>query len=177
MIGVDATERTRKTLQRLAREKTLRQSRLAARLGVAASAVNRSIHGPTPITVTFLEAVEADTGIPLAEIVAPPGTTYQLDADEAALIRAFRKWPKSVVHALLAFLAPFVDEGPTETRTRNLHEYWRRMPARDQEWIYGIVVMLREGMLPPDVRAGLVRHLEAELAKRKSRGSGRDESR
>lgn len=159
---VEATERMRRRLRELSDDRRFRQTKIAARLGIAQSAVNRYIHGATPITVSFLEAISEETGIPIAELVAPPGTIHQLNADEAALIRWLRGWPLSVTRALVAFLAPFADEPPQAKQTRNLHELWRRMPAKKREWFYSVGLLLMEGTLAPDLQARLLARLEAD---------------
>lgn len=149
---------------------------LAERLNFGPSWVSPYVQGDRAVTLDILEAMSELSGVPVAELVAPPDTVYQLDADEARLVRALRRWPKSVQHALGAFVGFFADESASETQTRNLHEYWRRMPARDREWFYGIAVLLREGTLSPDVRAGLARRLEAETSGKPAHGRRRDES-
>ena len=157
-----ATERTRLRLRELVREKRLAQHRIADRLQIARSAVNRYIQGETPITVSFLEAVEAETRVPLAELVTEPGTVYQLNADEAALIRWLRRWPLSVTRALCGFLAFFADEPSQMRQTRNLHELWRGLPQKKRDWFYGMGILLAEGTLAPDLQARLMARLEAE---------------
>ena len=175
-VRVDATERTRERLQALVREKRLRQTRLADLLGIGAPSVNKYIRQNTPITVAFLEAVEQVTGIPIAELVAPPGTTHQLNAEEAAILRRLRAWPASVMHALGAFLAFFADEPPEARMTRNLHELWRGLDHRDREWLYGVAVMLRERSLAPDHLTGLADQLKAEVAAQKAAKRRRDDA-
>ena len=111
-----------------------------------------------------LEAMSDLSGRPVAELVAPPGTIYQLNAEEAAIIRRLRLWPASVMRALGAFLAFFADEPPEVRLSRNMHELWRGLETRDREWLFGIAVMLRERSLAPDHLAGLVEQLKAEAA-------------
>ena len=161
-VGMDATERTRARLQELVRAKRLKQTRLVERLGMGASSVNKYIQGTTPITVAFLEAVEEVAQVPIAELVAPAGTVHQLNADEAALIRWLRGWPLSVTRALCAFLAPFADEAPQLKQTRNLHELWRRMPAKKREWYYSVGLLLMEGTLAADLQARLLQRLTVD---------------
>ena len=160
--GVAATDRVREQLQRLVREKRLSQRRVAEKLGMGAPGVNKYINGDTPITVAFLEAVSDVARVPIAELIAEPGTVYQLNADEAALIRWLRGWPLSVTRAFCAFLAPFADEAPQLKQTRNLHELWRRMPAKKREWFYSVGLLLMEGTLAPDLQARLLQRLEVD---------------
>ncbi len=160
--GVTTTDRVRRRLRELSDTKAFKQTKVAARLDIDQGAVNRYINGATPITVSFLEAVSEETSIPLAELVAPPGTIHQLNADEAALLRWLRRWPLSVTRALCGFLAFFADEPPQLLQTRNLHELWRHLPAKRREWLYGVAVLLKEGTLAPDLQARLMAQLQAE---------------
>lgn len=162
LAPVEAMGRVRGRLRELSEERRFKQTKVAERLGIDQGAVNRYIHGATPITVSFLEAVSLETGIPIAELVAPPGTIHQLNPDEAALIRWLRGWPLSVTRALCAFLAPFADEAPQLKQTRNLHELWRRMPAKKREWFYSVGLLMMEGTLAPDLQARLLKRLEAD---------------
>jgi transcriptional regulator with XRE-family HTH domain len=135
---------------------------VAARLKLDASAVTRYVNGPTALTIEFLDAVSQESGVPLGELVSPPGTLHQLDAYESALIRALRQWPKSVTQAILSFVGFFADEAPVERQAKNLHEMYRKMPDGDREWLYSVALLLSEQTLPPDLRAGLVSRLTDE---------------
>src|SRR5688500_6145441 len=74
-----------------------KQAAVARAMGVTPSAVNGYFKGATEITVTLLDAVSEVAQIPVAELITPPGSTIkQLDADEAALLRWLRLWPKDV---------------------------------------------------------------------------------
>lgn len=157
-----ATERTRRRLQALVRDKAFRQTRVAERLGIATSAVNRYIHGVTPITLTFLEAVAEESRVPLTELVSQDEGWKQLNPDELALLRALRQWPLSVTRALCAFVGFFADEPAQVRQTRNLHELWRRMPAKRRDWFYSVGLLLQEGTLAPDLQARLLQQLEAD---------------
>lgn len=166
--------RVSQRLKELAAKRGFKKA-LAARLDFGPSWVSPYVSGERAVTLDILEAMAELSGKPAAELVAPPETVWQLDADEARLVRTLRRWPKPVTHALLDFLGFFADEAPTETRTRNLHELWRRLTDRDQEFLYGLAVMLREKAVAPDLRAGLLRRFEAEAAHRKGRGRHGDE--
>lgn len=163
-VGVEATERVRRRLRELADDRRFNQTKVAARLGIDQSNVNRYVRGATPITISFLEAISGETGIPLAELVAPPGTIHELHADEAALIRWLRRWPISVTRSLARFLAFFADEPSEVLQTRNQHELWRGMAQKDRDWYQAIGVMLREG-LPDEARASIVAQAEARAAR------------
>lgn len=159
------TERVRLALQRLFRERRFSQTNIAKRLGIVPSAVSRTLTDPNrPITLDFLEALAAEVpGVHVSELVAPSDAVLkQLNAEEAMILRALRRWPASVTRALAVFLAFFADEAPVDVQTRNLHEYWRGLGVKDREWLFGVAVLLREGTLAPDLQAGLVERLEAE---------------
>lgn len=163
MAELTLTERVRAQLVKLHRARKFSQVAVAQRLNQFPSAVNHTLHrADRPLTLEFLEAV-ADTApsVLVAELVAPPGSTLkQLNPDEAALLRALRLWPAHVTRALGAFVAFFADEESEAVQTRNLHAYWRQMDQKDRDWFYGVAVLMREGSLGPDLRAGLVDRLE-----------------
>jgi transcriptional regulator with XRE-family HTH domain len=159
---MDATERVRERVRDVLRERRVRQTAIATRLDIEQSAVHRYIHGPTPMTVAFLEAVESLSGVPMGEIVSPKEDWKQVNADEAALLRALRRWPATVTRSLGAFLAFFADEEPVLRQTRNLHELWRSMPQKRRDEFYAMGVLLAAGRLEPDLLARLMTRLEAE---------------
>ena len=155
-------ERVRARLREVFKERSLKQVRVAERLGMNSSAVTRYLHGPTAITLEFLEAVAEESRIPLGELLSSRGELHQLDAYESALIRALRQWPKSVTQAILGFVSYFADESPVQRQEKNLHEMYRKMPDGDREWLYSVALLLSEQTLPPDLRAGLVSRLTDE---------------
>lgn len=159
-----ATARIRARLREMSQSRAFTQTAVAKRLGIDQASVNRYVHGPTPLTVTFLEAVAEETQIPLGELVAPPGSYKQLDAEEAALLRYLRRWPKSVMRALIAFVAFFADEPPAAVQTRNMHELWRRMPTKQREVLYGVAVLIRERTLSPELQARILGQLAVDLS-------------
>jgi transcriptional regulator with XRE-family HTH domain len=168
------TERVRGRLVALKQEKRWKRKDVAARLGVDGSAVSRIVTNKD-ITLAQLEAIATEAGVEPAELVAPPGTLKQVNAEEAELLRYWRAWPKSVSQALLAFLRYFADESPAETQTRNVHEFWRGLNTRDRGWIFGILQMVREGILTPDLREGLTdRAIEALQQRRGGRAKRRE---
>jgi transcriptional regulator with XRE-family HTH domain len=159
---MSATDRVRQRLQGLVREKKLPQSIVAGKLGIARSAVNRYVHGPTPITIDFLEVAEEVSGVPLGELASPQESWKQVNPDEAALLRALRRWPITVTRALGAFVAFFADEPAQVRQTRNFHELWRHLPQKKRDELYAIGVLLSGGTLAPDLLARLMAQLEAE---------------
>lgn len=160
------SERVSDSLRELAERRGFRKA-LAERMGFRPSGVTPYVKGERHVTLPMLEAISELSGVPVANLVVPPDSSIkQLNADEAALYRALHRWPLSVTRALCAFVAFFADEEPAAGLTRNLHELWRGLQAPDREWLYGIAVMLREGILPPDLRQGLVDSLKAELQRR-----------
>jgi transcriptional regulator with XRE-family HTH domain len=166
-------------IKRLYDERRFTQTALAKELGVTPSAVNGYFRTETPVTLDLLEAVSALTHIPVGELVAPDGSLVkQLDADEAALLRYARSWPKSVLHGLLVFLRYWADEPPVVQQTRKLHEFWRVMPMRNKDAFFGLAAILSERVLEPDLLEQLTAHVKdehytqrADDAKR--RGSGK----
>lgn len=171
MASETLTEMVRARLAELSRERRFSQTKVAKRLGVDPSAVNRTIHGPKEITLVELEVIADEANVQVAELIAPPGTLKQVRPDEAELLRYVRMWPKSVSVALLEFLRFFADESPAETQTRNVHEFWRRMGPRERPWVYGVLQMVREGILTPDLREALAAQLEAETRLRRAGGA------
>jgi transcriptional regulator with XRE-family HTH domain len=156
-------ERLSVRLRELSEKRGFRNA-LAKRLRVYPSAITPYVSGEREMSMDMLEAVSELAAIPLAELVAPPGSLIkQLDADEAALLRHLRKWPKSVIRNLCQFVGFFADEDPAETQARNLHELYRGLRANDRDWLYSAAVMLREKALPPDLQQGLSEQLVAEL--------------
>lgn len=169
------SERVSRRVVDLARRRGFKTA-LAKRLGYGASGVSPYVSGQRVPSLDMLEAISEVGQVPLAELVAEPGSLYQLDPDEATLIRWLREWPKSVTHALLAFVAFFADEPPAVRQTRNLHELWRRLPSAKQEWLYGVALFLREGSLGPDQLAALVQQLKVEAGQQRSDARRRRET-
>lgn len=162
-MRAETTYRVRQRIREMAAARQFKQTLVAKRLGVDQGSVNRYVHGPTPLTLAFLDAVSLESGVPLGEIVSPPGAFKEVDADEAALLRHLRRWPKSVLRSLVAFVGFFADESPVEQQTRNMHELWRRMGRKERERLYAAALLMKEGRLPPDQVESLVRHLPGDL--------------
>jgi transcriptional regulator with XRE-family HTH domain len=173
MSSDDLTERVRARLLDLSRRRRFNQSKVAARLNLHSSAINRTLKGSKEITLKELEIIADEAQERPAELLAPPGTVKELNAEEAELLRFFRAWPKETREALAAFLRYFADESPAETQTRNVHQFWRGMKINDRQWVYGLMQMVREGILPPDLREGLLDRLTDELRKKRDAGGGR----
>lgn len=160
--------RVAERLRELSEQRGFRLS-LAKRLKKTPPAITPYVSGERAVTLEMLEAISEIAHIPLAELVALPGSDVkELNPNEAALIRALRQWPSSVTKALLTFVAFFADEEPAATQTRNLHAYFREFDQKDRDWYYGIAVLMHEGMLPPDVREGLMDRLAVERYKRQA---------
>lgn len=144
---------------------------LAERLDLTPSAITPYAQGERRITVDMLEAMSELSGVPLAELVAKhESAVRELNPDEAAIIRALRQWPLSVRQSLGSLLTFFADEPAPAGQTRNAHELWRQMRIQDREWVYGLMRMVVEGALPPDLREGLTDHLLGEM---RTRSTGR----
>jgi transcriptional regulator with XRE-family HTH domain len=170
MMVQTTTEHARERVKALQDARRFRQKAVAKRLNMSASNVSRTINDESrDFTLAFLDAVAHEARVPLVELVVPPDSMVrQLNADEARLLRAMQGWPASVTRSLLQFVAFFADEPPVAQQTRNVHEYWRGMDQIDRDWIYGLLVMLREGKMPQDLRTGLLDHLKREQYKRQS---------
>jgi transcriptional regulator with XRE-family HTH domain len=168
-MGTDAlTERVRARLVELHRARRFSQTKVALTLGVHPSAVSRTLTGDKAITLEELGCIADAAGVNVAELVAPPDTLKQLNAEESELLRYVRDWPQEVGRALLMFLRYFADETPAEHQTRNVHQFWRGMPTRDRLWVYGLLQMVREGILTPDLREALTDRLIDEQQRRQA---------
>jgi transcriptional regulator with XRE-family HTH domain len=167
-IGCDpvATESLTERLAALLREAGERRGfkkALADELHVSQSAITPYVNGERAVTLDMLEAIAKLTNTPIAELVAPPGDTVrQLRPDEAEVLRALRKWPVEVSHALLSFVRFFADEEPAAGQTRNLHQIWRTMRQHQRDQLYGFAAHLAAGSLPPETVETLFAQLSAE---------------
>lgn len=136
------------------------QAALAECLGVDPSAAQGYVKGTTRISLKVLEAVSIVSGEPLAELVVPPGSLIkQVNADEAALLRALRSWPLSVTRALGVFVAYFADEPPALQQTRKMHEHYKNLDVKKREQLLSIAQLLDEGVLGPDLLGALQERL------------------
>jgi transcriptional regulator with XRE-family HTH domain len=149
-------ERVKKTVIGWYADGRFKQNALAKRLGVAPSAIHRYVSGTSDIPLDLLEAAAELSGAHPAEaLLAGTDELKVLRPHEAQLLRAVRDWPVSVTESLLSFVAYFHDEAPAEPMLRQTHELLRRMPVEQRQLIHAYALMLREGGLPPDVRAAL----------------------
>jgi transcriptional regulator with XRE-family HTH domain len=156
------TDRARAEIRRLSDDRQFSQRRVAETLNVKPSTVTHTINRQhQPITLDFLEAVSDAAQIPAAELIAEPGSLHQLNAQEAALLRALRNWPDSVTRALVQFVAFFADEPSAVRQTRNMHELWRHLDQRKRDQLFGIAAGLAEGFAP-DITAKLFEQLSDE---------------
>lgn len=138
---------------------------LARRLNFQPSAITPYVTGERPMSLEVLEAVSELASVPLAELVAAPGSSVrELNADEAALLRALRRWPLTVTRSLCAFVAFFADEEPVAAQTRNFHELWRRMDQTRRDRIFSLAQLMSEGVLTPDLLSALQERLVADRA-------------
>jgi transcriptional regulator with XRE-family HTH domain len=154
-------DRLAERLRELSEKRGFRNA-LAKRMGVYPSAITPYVAGDRAMSLEMLEAISELSQIPLAELVAAPTSTIkELTADEAFVLRALRRWPRTVTQALVGFLTFFADEEPVAGQTRNMHELWRRMSPRDQDAVYGYALMRREGSLPPELEQALFADLSA----------------
>ena len=138
------------------------KKQLAERLRVGPSTITPYTSGEREPPLHYIEAAAAIANIPIAEFVAAPGSTVrELNADEAAILRALRQWPLSVTRALCAFVAFFADEEPVAQQTRKMHEVWRHLPPEKRAAVFGYAVQAAENMIPPDIATGLFEELSA----------------
>jgi transcriptional regulator with XRE-family HTH domain len=125
---------------------------LAEELNVSASAITPYVNGERAVTIDMLEAIAKLTKTPIAELVVPPGDSVrQLRPDEAAVLRALRRWPVEVTQALVTFLRFFADEEPAAGQTRNMHQIWRTMRQHQRDQVYGFAAHVAAGSLPPEI--------------------------
>lgn len=167
-------ERVKRRVVRLYDEGRFKQNIAAERLNMNPASLHGYVRGSTDITLHVLEVVSELTQVPVGELVVPEGSLIkELDADEAALLRHLRKWPKSVVRSLVGFLAFFADEPPVDVQTRNLHEMWRRFDRPHRERLFLLAQLMSEGLMTPDLLEGLQDRLVADrLADAGADGSG-----
>ncbi|MGP1666195.1 MAG: helix-turn-helix domain-containing protein, partial [Rhodanobacter sp.] len=86
-------EIAKSAVRRLNAEKRFSIAAAATQAGVSASSMWHYVKGERPLTLDVLEVISRLSGAPMAELVAPPDAVLkQLDADEAALLRAVRAW-------------------------------------------------------------------------------------
>jgi transcriptional regulator with XRE-family HTH domain len=171
--SLNLTERVRARLSELHEDRRFSQTKVAKRLGVTPSAINRTLRGEKALTLEELEVIADEAHVPIAELIAEPGSIKQVSASEAALLRYVRSWPKSVQDCLLEFLRYWADEPPVDLQTRQVHEYWRRLGVHDRMWIFGILQMVREGLMTPEIQEGLSDRIVTELRGRKAGGASR----
>jgi transcriptional regulator with XRE-family HTH domain len=163
------TDRVRTALLALSRAKKFNQSKVAAELGINPSAISKMLNDDSRgMTLRFVEVVARAAGVPLAELVADPGSAIkELNATEAALLRALRRWPDTVTRALCAFVVFFADEPPAALQARNLHEHWRHLHQPDRDVLEAYALLLRRKALGPEQRARLLDQVseDAEAAR------------
>jgi transcriptional regulator with XRE-family HTH domain len=160
----DFTAMVRQRIRALVESKRFRQAALADSLGMTQGNISKLLsNNDRPITIEVLAAVSELANIPMAELVAPPGSgIYELSGEHAIVIRALRQWPASVSRALCLFLAYFADEEPAAGQSRRMHELWRQMPASDRAAVFGFALSRSQGALPPDLEAEFFDRLSAE---------------
>lgn len=159
-----ASERVRDRLKALAAEKPHGFKKLVAEeLGVANATVTPWFDGSREPSLDQLERICQMTEMRLAELVSADGSSlYELNAEEAVIIRALRGWPATVRRALLAFLLFFVNEDAVAGQSRRMQELWRHLDARARQAVYGFAVQKSEGMIPPEIEARLFAELSDE---------------
>lgn len=160
-----SADRAKIAVRLLYHQKKLILRDAATRLGVSTTSMWHYVQGERPLTLDALDAISGACGVPLVELLADPDAVIkQLDAEEAALLRAVRDWPKDVLRHLLRFVWHFDQPAPTAKLSRDMHTIFRELTEAQRSWIYGLSVGLREGVLPPDIQEGLAATVQGEAA-------------
>lgn len=156
--------------------RAFRQVDVAKRLNTAQAAVSETLSGKRKITLRFLEAVAAVTGMHPGELLTDPhrDTIKVVNPLEMQLLRYFRSWPAPTREAFIVFASFFADEDPVTADERRAHEQIRRLGDGKQRLAYAYLTFLTEGDLPPDIRKGLgLPEIDAPLSKPPAKGRPR----
>jgi transcriptional regulator with XRE-family HTH domain len=100
--SLNLTERVRARLSELHDDRRFSQTRVAKRLGVTPSAINRTLRGEKALTLEELEVIADEAHVPIAELIAEPGSIKQVSASEAALLRSARGFADTAGPRVLA---------------------------------------------------------------------------
>jgi len=142
-------------LQTLKDRKAFRQVDLAERLKTKPAAVSETLSGKRPVTLRFMEAVSAATGVHPGELLLDPHRDEMkiVSGLEMQLLRYFRSWPASTREAFLTFASFFADEDPVTHDERVAHEQLRRLKSEAvRRRAYAYLTFLSEGGLTPDLQ-------------------------
>ena len=150
------TERIAQNLRAHLKAHKLRQNDVAKRAGHHPPWLNGILNGRRNIRVRDLDALATAARIPVAELVAEPGTLKQLTADEASLVRWFRDWPATVQQGLLGFLRFWADEAPADRQARQLHELIRRASGPERTVLLGFALERAGRVWPKGLEQALV---------------------
>lgn len=150
------TQRIAQNLKAHLKHRKLKQNEVARRAGHTPPWLNGILLGRRNLRVQDLDILAAAADIPAAELIAEPGTLKQLSADEATLIRWFRRWPTTVQRALLAFLSFWADEAPAERLSRQLHELIRHMGEAERTVMLGYALERAGRVWPKTLERALV---------------------
>lgn len=146
----------RATLRRWVDEGRYTQRQLARAVDNAESNISAMLKGKRRLALHVVEAAARLAGRPIAEAFAVPGDELRaVSPAEAELLRYVREWPLSVRSALLDFLRHWADEPPQARSLRRTHTLLRDMSDDQRRLVEAYALMLREGGLPPDIRAAL----------------------
>lgn len=162
---VTATMAPQKSLQDVAlaalvalkNRKAFKQVEVAKRMKTAPAAVSETLSGKRRVTLRFLEAVSAETGVHPGEMLMDPHRDEMkvVSGLEMQLLRYFRTWPAPTREAFLTFASFFADEDPVTYDQRVAHEQLRRMSEAKRRLAYGYLTWVTEGDLPRDMRRAL----------------------
>ena len=135
--------------------KAFKQIEIAQRLNTAPAAVSETLSGKRRVTLRFLEAVSAVTGIHPGELLMDPRRDEMkiVSGPEMQMLRCFRTWPQPTKDAFLTFVSFFADEDPVTYNQRVAHEQLRRLKSEAvRRRAYAYLTFLTEGGLTPDLQ-------------------------
>jgi transcriptional regulator with XRE-family HTH domain len=135
--------------------KAFKQVEIAQRLNTTQAAVSETLNGKRRITLRFLEAVSAVTGLHPGEFLMDPRRDEMkvVSGPEMQMLRYFRTWPLPTREAFLTFASFFADEPPVTHEQRVAHEQLRRLKSEAvRRRAYAYLTFLSEGGLTPDLQ-------------------------
>lgn len=135
--------------------KAFKQVAVAKRMGTTGAAVSETLSGKRRVTLRFLEAVGAETGVHPGEMLMDPSRDEMkvVSGLEMQMLRYFRSWPAPTREALITFASFFADEPPVTHDQRVAHEQLRRLkPEAARRRAYAYLTFLSEGGLTPDLQ-------------------------
>jgi transcriptional regulator with XRE-family HTH domain len=154
--GDDVSHRIAENIKARMEAGNLKRNKVAEDSGHEPPWLTNILAGKRKIQINDLDKLASALGVPVGELVAPPGTTKQLNAYEAALLRWYRRLPESVRMALLVVLGAFANEPPSERTARHLYEFVRHANPRDRDIVWGFVLEKQYKGIPQELEQALV---------------------